>query len=291
MYEVQLSSRTVQIKDFSGRKAVRVLRTLDKIAEAAPEIQGIWQQYIKDYEASNTVDLDRAFARAQYHPEPIFREEPVVIDDVIMYDRLGNPLIRRMPILDERTGAPMLGPDPLGHLSEQDWQASGNKLKRPRTPTTQECFVKVFPKMIELAEKQMASLFGLVCMSNDDISRYSREGDDVIRQKIAEAGDELLDEPFDKLIELGVVCGEVISEQYQENILGKLGPRINMMLNLVGIQVTLKSKKQRDEEAATPTTENSSSPTSATSSTDSPQPTDGTKIESSTELVGVGSEA
>lgn len=289
MVEVRLTNRTVTIYDFSGRKAVRVLRTLDEVAKAAPEIQSAWQQYIKEYEAENTVDLDRAFARAQYSPEPLMREEPVVVDGEVQYDRQGRPLVRRMPILDERTGGPMMGPDPLGHLSEQDWQASGNKLKRPRTPSAQECFVKVFPMMIEMAEDQMTSLIGLICMPNDDVRRYAADGEETIREKIKEAGDALMDEPFHMLIELGVVCSEVISAQYKDNVLGKLGPRINSMLGLFGVQMTLKVPEPSDDHSQTPSSTPPSSETSLTSSTDSPPPTDGTKSGSSTEPVGAGS--
>lgn len=282
-HEVQIGDRTIRIDDFSGRKGIRVLRTLEEIAKAAPAIQKKWQDYTREYEAENTIDLDRAYARSEFGPQPLFTEEPVLNDEgQVINDSSGRPLVRRMPMLDEQ-GAVRMGPDPLGHLSEQDWAASGNKLKRPRSPDLQQQLMVVFPEMIHLAEKETAALIGLIAMPNSDVKRYSK--DEVMREKAYEIGDEILDAPIQDIVALAILAGEVLTEQYQGKIVGKYGSRLKSMLKLIGVSVP---------ESLTTTQETSSSEsstTNATSSTDSPPPTDGTKSKPSTETPTVASAA
>lgn len=284
-HEVHIGDRTFRIDDFTGRKGIRVLRTLEEIAKAAPEIQKKWQEYTRQYETENTIDLDRAYARSEFGPQPLYTEEPVLNDEGhVLNGSDGRPLVRRMPMLDEQ-GRVRMGPDPLGHLSQEDWQASGNKLKRPRSPSVQEQLMVVFPMMIDLAEQETASLIGLIAMPNSDVKRYSK--DETIKAKAYEIGDDILDAPIQDIVGLAIIAGEVLTEQYREKIVGKFGNRLKSILKLIGI--SLPDTPPLPTTAETSKTE--SSMTNVTSSTDSPSPTDGMKSEPSTETPTVDSVA
>lgn len=274
-HTIEIGDRSIRIDDFSGRKGIRVLRTLEEISKAAPAIQKKWQEYTREYESENTIDLDRAYARSEFGPQPLYVEEPVLNDQgEVLNGSDGRPLVRRMPMLDEH-GQVRMGPDPLGHLTEQDWQSSGNKLKRPRSPSFQEQLMVVFPMMIDLAEKETASLIGLIAMPNSDVKRYSKE--DVMKEKAFEIGDDILDAPIQDIVGLAILAAEVLETQYREKIVGKHGNRLRSVLKLIGISLP----EPKDSTTTEPSSPESST-TSATSSTDSPSPTDGTKSEPST---------
>lgn len=283
VHEVTVGDRTIRIEDFSARKGLRILRLLEHTAKGVPEIQKRWGEYTREYEDTHTVDLDRALARSQYPPEPLMREEPVVVDGVVQTDLLNRPLVRREPMFDE-AGKVRVGPDPLGHITDADWAASGNKLRQPRSPTAAEQVVAILPLAIELAEGEVAKLLGLVAMPNRDVKTYGRDSLDVLWEKAAELGDDILEAPMDQVVELAVVAGECVQETYMVKVVERLGGRLAAIGRLFGMKLT-----------ADPETSNETSPTPAstrnpTSSTDSPPPTDGAKDEPSTALASAASE-
>lgn len=278
---VTVGDRNISIGDFSGRKGARLLRLLDHVGQEFPDIQKEIARYTKEYEANHTIDLDRAFARAEWGPQPLMREEPVLDEEgrAIADDR-GQPLVRREPVFDEH-GQVTPGLDPLGHLTDADWEASGQKLKRPRSPGDMEVFLAIFPKVLDAAENEVAKLLGLVAMPNDEVTRRSSDGS--LWDEVAAQGDHLLDAPFDQLIELLVAASEAVSEQYQEKVRSRLGERLETALRTFGLN-RLTDRVSPGKNSTQP-----ASKTSPTSSTDSPLPTDGTKSNASTELVGDGS--
>jgi hypothetical protein len=274
--EAKVGDRTIRIEAFSGRKGIQVLRAIEHIADGVPLIQDRWATYTREYEDRHTEDLDRAFARSQYGPEPMMREDPVVEDGKALTDALGRPLVRREPVMDSE-GRIVMGHDPLGHMTEEDWAASGNKLRRPRTPRVEEQIVAILPMALELAEEQIAKLLGLIAMSNSDIKRYGREGS--LWEKAAELGDDLLDADLNELVELAVVAGESLRDEYQMKVRDRLGERMGAMLRLLGLDVG--AGRESSETRST---------TSPTSSTDSPTPTDGENDVPLTEPASVASE-
>jgi hypothetical protein len=282
-HEVQVGDRVIRIETFSARKGLRVLRLLEHTAKGFPEIQKHWATYVREYEDSHTIDLDRSAARALYSPKPLTREEPVIGEQgQVLTDEEGRPLIRREPILEN--GQVIVGPDPLGHLTDADWVASGQKLRQPRSPSWAEQLVAVLPLAIELAEDEVAKLLGLIAMPNRDVARYGSEGLDVLWDKAAELGDELLDADLDQVIELAVTAGESVNETYRVKVVERLGERLGQALRLIGLNPRIPTATS-NETSSTPQTT-----TNATSSTDSLEPTDGTNTESLTEPVSVASE-
>jgi hypothetical protein len=284
-HEVQVGNRKITLETFSARKGLRVLRLLEHTANAFPEIQKHWGDYVREYEQTHTVDLDRAAARAAYPPQPLTREEPVIGDQgQVVTDDDGRPLVRREPVIEN--GKVLVGPDPLGHLTDADWAASDQKLRQPRQPTWGEQLIAVLPQAIELAEGEVAKLLGLIAMSNADVARYGKEGLESLWARAGEFGDELLDADLDQVIELAVAAGESVNETYQIKVVERLGERLGSALRLIGFNPP--SRKP----TATSTETSSSPPTTTnpTSSTDSQPPTDGPSPESSTEPASAESE-
>jgi hypothetical protein len=280
--EVQVGDRLVRLENFSGRKGIRVLRLLEYTAKAFPGIQDEWQRYTAHYEQTHTMDIDRAYARSVYAPQPLMREEPALDNEgQPVLGPAGEPLFQRVPMQTE-DGRPVMGPDPLGHLSEEDWAASGNKLRQPRSPSAAEQFMAIFPHAVEIAENEVARLLGLIAMPNSEVRERTDNG--TLWDGAADAGNEMLDAPFDELVELMVAAGEAVGEQYKRRVRERLGERLAAALELIG----LSSLVGRLREQSTTSTA-SASTTSPTSSTDSPSPTDGMSSEPSTEPAGAGS--
>jgi hypothetical protein len=67
---------------------------------------------------------DRAEARRQFPPLPLTRSSGM---------RSRTDGSRSSSGRCSRDGQPVLGPDPLGHLTDADWQRSGNVLKHPES--------------------------------------------------------------------------------------------------------------------------------------------------------------
>jgi hypothetical protein len=268
-HEVVVGDRTIRIEDFSARKGLRVLRLLEHTANGVPAIQKRWGEYTREYEDTHTVDLDRTAARAQYPPRPLMREEPVIDEDNnVRTDALGRPMVRREPVLGP-DGEVLVGPDPLGHITDADWAASNNKLRQPRSPSFAEQVVAILPLAIELAEDEVSKMLGLIAMPNGDVRRHGREGLDALWDKAAELGDEILDAPMDQVIELAVVAGESVEETYRLKVVDRLGGRLTAIAKLFGISIPT------PDEIGNETSSTEASTTNQTSSTDSPLPTDG----------------
>jgi len=271
--EVRVGDSTIRIEPFSGRKGIQALRAIDYISNAVPDIQKKWARYTTEYEATHTINIDRALARAEIRPEPLLEEQPVLDEDGIpLCDAQDRPLVRRVPMM--RDGQVVMGPDPLGHLSEQDWAASGNMLRRPRSPRAEEQVLVILPDVLAAAEDQLAKLLGLIAMSNKDVKRAGRDG--TLWEKAAEIGDEILDADLNEIVELAVVAGESLREEFRVKIRERLGERLVQVARLFGFDLG-------------PTSSEKPSMTSPDSSTDSPPPTDGASPERSTEPAGVAS--
>jgi hypothetical protein len=261
---VLVGGEQIRLEAFSGRKAIRVIRTIEHITKGVPEILDRWAQFTREYEASHVTELDRAMARVEYAPRPLMDEEPLLDGEGrAITDQLGQALVRRTPKLID--GVPVMGPDPLGHMSEEDWQASGNRLRIPRSPSTEERVAAIFPMALTLAEEEVSRLLALLSMSNAEVKR-------------AAAGDfpEALAARAEELMELAVAAGEMVEEQFMAKVKG-LGDRLPNALRLFGMS----PKGQASM--------NSASETNPISSTDSPSPTDGESDELSTEPSGDGS--
>jgi hypothetical protein len=51
---VQVGDEQVRLEPFSGRKAIRVVRTIERITKGVPEILEEWARFTSAYEASTS---------------------------------------------------------------------------------------------------------------------------------------------------------------------------------------------------------------------------------------------
>lgn len=278
---VTVGEETIRLEPFSGRKAIRVIRTIEHITKGVPEILDRWADFTREYEARNVTEVDRATARHFYGPRPIYESEPVLADDgkTVVTDAYGEPLVRRVPRMDSNNQV-VLGADPLAHMTDADWEASGNRLRLPKSPNQGEQIAAVFPMALDLAEEEVLKLLAVLATPNAELKRKSRDGS--LKEYLAARADELIDAPATDLLELAVVAGEMVDEQFTTKV-RELGGRLPNALRLLGLS------KSQDKTSSETTSKSESSETKPTPSTASPSPTDGDRAEPSIEPTGVSS--
>lgn len=280
--EVTVGDEVIRLEPFSGRKAIRVIRTIEHITKGVPEILNAWGDFQREYEERNVQVLDRASARHYFRPEVLMEQVPVMDKDGLpVTTGDGSVLSQTRPMLDE-SNEPIMGPDPLGHMTDEDWAASGNKLRLPKSPSQEEKVAAIFPKALDLAEKQTLRLLALLVMSNSDLKKSMRSGG--LDEALDEKAEELLDAEAGVLVEIAVTAGEMVDDQFRSKI-AELGDRLPNALRLFGMDPKslpmTKTTTNEDSESR-----NSSSETSALSSTDSRPSTGGTPAPSSTATSG-----
>lgn len=262
-HTVTINGEQRTIERISGLKLSRALAIVRAAGQAVPKIVSEWGEFRTEYERTHNIELSRAQALMRYGPRAIF-------------DEAGDP------VLDE-AGQVRMAPGALAHMTDADWAASGNVLAIPSSPSTSESIAAVFPTLIETAEEHVYALLTLFLTSNGELKRLWRSGEHKEALEAAQA-DLLADSYADELLELAVVCGELVDEQFSRKA-AALGDRLGKALRLFGMDpATLSSSSPTStEQAETPSETLQSSPTSsvepssssATSSTDSPAPTDG----------------
>lgn len=257
MHKVTIKGNEITLHEFNGRKALRAAKIVRSVGESWPEILRAVAEFRAEYEEHNAVVMDRATARHRF------------------------PLV---PILDDdqqRTGpnGELLYYDRLGHLTEADWEASGQKLRIPQSPSKEEVFAAAFPIAFDKAEEQVLQLLALCTIDADDMGKAAREGGpEAVTELLHDEAERLLDNAnLGELMELAVVGSEMVERQVQEK-LDALGDRVGNLLRLVGL-------KKPDQ----PTPIDESSTTKPPSSTSSPANTAGENGGSSTALAGASS--
>lgn len=258
MPKVKIGGNETLLHEFNGRKAIRATKIVRGISSGWPEILRAMAAFTRQYEAENVVELDRATARSKFAPRP----------------QLG---LDGEPLRDE-AGAIVMH-DPLGHLTDEDWQRSGNTLKLPASPSFNEKVAAVFPVAFDLAEEQMLQLLALCVVDAEELGQAARSGGgEAVEELLKGRAEDLLDKAdLGELIELAIVGAEMVHAQVRDKV-EELGDRVGNLLRLFGLGQPTQATS--DEEG---------SPTREPSSTSSPEPTDGTKSESSTERDGASS--
>lgn len=239
---LMLGQRSVTVAPFSGRKAIRAVHLLKDVSEGAPEIFAELAKFVRDYEKTNSLHLTRAQALFQFPPG-----------------------------VDPDTGDRI--PGRFEHLTDADWTSCANVVTLPRSPTVPEQVAAVLPKALELAEKEVLRLLALVAMSNEDVKVHDKAGQ--LEAQLDELADEIIDAPYEELIELAVLGGEGADEQYRRKA-AVLGDRLGNAMRLVGIKPRTKAPEPEPPEPS-----GSSTPTPP-SSTPSDGPTAGPPTSPST---------
>jgi hypothetical protein len=170
-----------------------------------------------------------------------------------------------------RSEAKKLFGSSLDHLTEDDWEKSGQVLRRRAMPSVPEQIAAVFPLAMDEGEEHVVKLLALLVTPNNEVKRLARSGG--LLEHLTATGDDLLDDGMlEELLELAVVAGETLDEQLLSKT-QELGDRLGKLKALL-----------RKNSAATSNA--TSSTTSAISSSDSPTPTGGESDELSTAPAG-----
>jgi hypothetical protein len=157
MKNVQVNGETRRIEPFSGRKVNRTMRLLKRITREVPGLLDKRAAFVRAYEETNYIELDRAQATLRYGA-------PVAVQTV------SGDFVR------DEDGKLETVPSPILAMSEEAWAQSGHKLRLPKSPTETEILWALFPDVFEQAENLITQLLALVLMPNQDVKRYARDG-------------------------------------------------------------------------------------------------------------------
>lgn len=265
-----LAGREVTIEPPSARKASRAFALLRAVSKELPGLIRKWGEFEADYEKSHIVEMDRTEAMRRYGgPQPLIKEGEV--------------------LLNEKTGEPLTVASALDSMSDEAWESIGNVYRTRESPDWWMTASAVFSEASETAETNVYRLAALFLIPNEEIKRRRRDGS--LDDHLAELADDLLDDAgLDELLELAVVCGEVVDGTFMAKA-RSLGGRLGNALRLVGLDPTSLSRQTAPETPQTSSSgsEETSTPSSDTpssskpiSATDSDEPSDGTPTPSST---------
>lgn len=275
---VQVGGEEIRIADFSAFKAIYALAEVSAM-------QGVWRQVLdagatfkREYEAAHYVEIDRAHARQRFAPRVLLEDAPLEADGKVVVDIDGVPLLRQVPML--RDGQPVMGPDPLAHLSEQDWHASGHKLRVPDSPETMLEVAAMIEAGFRLARPQVIRLLALATTPNADLEKWDTDGGDAtIAAQLDDAGRRLVYRAsVAELVHLAIAVVELMRAQLADPF-DAAREAIKAWRPKPGPTAPQPMTVETIGDAASP----------PTSSTDSPTDTDGIPEPSSTEQPGISS--
>lgn len=294
---VRIGGEDRTIGDFSAYKAIEAIRLISDVEAAYREVLKAGSSFRKEFTADNMIELGRAEARRQFRPRVLTRETQtprtaeVDGEHVPVTDDAGNAIVDVTydPVLE--AGVPVMGPDPLGHLDEADWQASGNKLQLPNPDagggsdgdkTGELAMAAMIPPAFKLARVQVLRIIVLALTPNSDLEKWDGDALDVDGQLDAEAKKLVHRASVAELMRLAVGIARIVREQVADPF-GEAKAAWKEWQD-----------ETTDDTPATPATPATfetvaSEPTTSppTSSTSSPAATDGTPEPSSTEPAGV----
>lgn len=199
--------------------------------------------------------------------------------------------------LDRATALYQLGPDALGHLTDADWENSGQKLRLPRSPSLEEQIFHAFPNAFEKARTQTLELCALAVMTNDELERTETSGgEEAIDKAVTDRAANLKHKALiDEMLHLLVVTAVVLEEQVGNKI-DELREHVGNVRKLFGFdsKSTNEAKAEpiegtateKDAQSTDPAQAKEASQTQERSSTSSPTPSDGTAGQPSTAPPG-----
>lgn len=268
---VVIGGETVSLPDFNAYKALLAMDIIGEVESSFREVVSDAAAYRHDWEEKHYIEVRRADARRRFRPEPLMR----LVQD--------ENTISEVPVLDE-TGAPVIGPDPLAHLTEADWQASGHVLRLPESPGDDHVMAALLPKATRLAKTQVMRLLALATTTNRDLEQWDGEKD--IDGELDRIGKKLMhDATPGELIRLAIAVMRIARDELRD-------PFDEAVAAWASLRTpTTEPSPEDPDDAMVPEpepmrieTETGSSPTS---SIESPADTAGTAERSSTAPAGV----
>lgn len=262
MSEVTIGGETRNIGQMSAFKAMMVGDLLTDAEQAVREVLLEMARFKRSYEQEHYTEMGRAEARLAHRPGALWREVPVTNDGEVVKDDDGVVVLAREPVLVD--GRPVIGPDPLGHMTEADWEHSGQVLQQHETPAEGYQWAAVVPVAFRLARSTVLRLVALALTPNADLEKWDDQGDE-IRDKLDEEAKRLVHRSAaDELMAAFVSTLEAAKDQ----LAGPFGQARAAVGDLLG-----RSQEGEKEPASSPpppmtpaSDESTSSQTSSTSS-------------------------
>lgn len=293
---VKIGGKDRPVEEFSARKVMRAPKILARAPEAWEAIVDAWHTAAGEFAQRHPETLERSAARAIHGPQPLM--QPMLgPDGQPVRDGDGNPLIE--PMRDER-GDFVMGPDPLGHVSDEEWAAWGQKLVTPGKAPWSYLAGRTFPLALAYAEREVVQLLALCVVTNAEFAEAAKadagEQGDGIDQLLERTGEEILDDATgNELFEIALVGGETLERQFREQFEALVeGERLKNLRSLAGLLPGFRQDRSSQSRTSpgstpeTPTTRSNGEPISPTNSTE-PMEAAGTPSDASTEPVGASS--
>lgn len=276
---VTIAGEPATIAEFSAFKALYA-------GELVAEVEGAWREIMKetagfkrDFEGDNYDEFDRPAARYQFRPRALAnttREE----------DPETGAITIRETIATDSDGQPLIGPDPLASITEEDWAAADQKLRIHHSPSETIQWVTMAPTALKLARAHTLRLIALVLTSNRDLEGWDLNGDDIVGKLDADAKRLVHQAKADELVRLLAASVRVLRDQLAD-------PFDEMVAELRSLRQPTTEIEEREatvepmrvEDAAEPGNEPKQD-----SSTESAATTTGPPTSSSTASVGASSE-
>ncbi|MEJ7783170.1 MAG: hypothetical protein WKF96_00105 [Solirubrobacteraceae bacterium] len=203
--DVTIGGEARHIGEFSAYKALLAMEMIASVEGTFREVLGEVAAFKRSYEAEHYVQLDRAEARRHFRPKALY-------ETVVHHLEDGTTTEVDAPVLLD--GAPLLGPDPLGHLTEADWAASEHKLRVPDSPSENVQIAAMVPVAFRLGRDEVLALLALVLTPNSDLERWDTDDTVNVPVELAAAGRALLHRArADELVRLGIGAVQACKEQ------------------------------------------------------------------------------
>lgn len=287
-----IGGATVELKPFMAFKAMRAMRMVRVLfREHGPSILAEGGRFKREFEGENYTELDRAEARRMFPPRPLTKQVPLERDGELVFetvpgqddDEPGRELVvLTEPALDP-AGQPLMR-DPLGHLTDQDWEKSGNKLRVPESPDRWLQYAVMAAAAIEQAEDLSMQLLALILADDRDLERWDTEGNTNVDAELQAAARTLPHRArADEFVRLLVGAAAFMVDQ--------LGDTLNEVKGDVGKIRAALPGATTDSEPEPEAMQIESSSNGLTSSTSSEAATTGPPSTSSTASPGASSES
>lgn len=272
MGTVTVGGKDRQIQPFNAYKALLAMELVGGVRDTWRAVLSEAAEFKRAYEAENYVELRRAEARYQLAPAPL--TEVVREED----PETGATRVLERPVLDEE-GVAIAGPDPLGHLSETDWEGSGQTLRISQSPSEGEQLAAMVPVAVRLGKVDALRLIALALVDAGRLEEWVEAGEDVDSKLDEEARRLTLEASLGELVQVAVATAVACREELA-GPLGDARRELGRLLTPTGPTETVPEPMTLDADET---------PASPTSSTDSPAPTGGEPERSRTAPVGASS--
>jgi hypothetical protein len=188
--EVQIGGSTHTIEEPRLRRAKLIGKQVQLIFKEVPNLEMEIETWSRTWEKETAYKLDRVSARRLLGPQLQYEPE-LGPDGEPLTDAEGDPVLK--PKTDE-SGEYVYGPDHLKHLTNEDWEGSGQTYTRAQPPSDNALLIHMFEVVYDKAEEPLMELLALMLIGNAELRQARRAGDAELRRLIEEKRDLLDDE-------------------------------------------------------------------------------------------------